>query len=87
LQPWSDRAKRAELQVFPRQLGRLPPGRTTLRRDEQKCRELTAKNEKLFEESKPDIVVIAALWPLSKRLERLENTLGFLKRIGCHELS
>jgi hypothetical protein len=62
--------------------GVCPPGRTTLRRDEQKCRELTAKNEKLLEESKPDIVVIAALWPLSKRLERLENTLGFLKRIG-----
>ena len=56
------------------------------RGDEDKCRELTANNEKLIKESKPDIVVIAALWPANKHLERLRDTLRFLQRVGVSRI-
>jgi hypothetical protein len=62
--------------------GDCPPVDHIRRGDESKCREVTEKNEKLFEESKPDIVVIAALWPIHKHLQRLGDTLRFFQRIG-----
>ena len=52
--------------------------------DENKCREFTTKFEKLFEESKPDIVVIAALWSKVqyKHLDRMRDLLQFFQRVG-----
>ena len=66
--------------------GNCAPVGDIRRGDEDKCRELTAKNERLFEESKPDIVVIAALWPIYKHLERLADTLRFFQRIGVSRI-
>lgn len=50
--------------------------------DEEWCRNLTAANEKTITDLKPDIVVLGGFWPQHDHVERLEDTLRFLHRIG-----
>jgi hypothetical protein len=54
--------------------------------DEKRCSDVMTANEKLLEQLKPDIVVIAAFWIRYNHFERINETLRFLQRIGVRRI-
>ena len=53
--------------------------------NESECRQLAIDNEKL-EHSKPDIIVVGALWPTYSHIDKLGELLRFFQRIGAHRI-